>query len=315
MTTLGYIDLDVQLPDINVPPNVPPNRRSGIVIPTLPTMGDTESEGMDVGDADSPERAEEDEEFCRQFYSNLEKRLSESRQRTPLFRPLFKTKEEALHIIKVLSEWREVFSGKRKRVHHSREEYRFRAKYEVLPGTGTNVLRQRKTGLRVAIYEDLFDVIRDTHVGMGHARTARNVLSELKNSWFGITAADVQLVIDLCPTCVGNTSRIRASQTPLKFMYSPTIGHRAQVDLIDMSSAETEDGYKWIVRYRDHHSGKCDVGATREKTAAEVAPVIIRIMASTLVPSILQSDSGGEFLGETVRVVNRSIRGCWKCGQ
>eukprot|EP00804_Cyclotella_cryptica_P010559 CCRYP_018798-RA/>CCRYP_018798-RA protein AED:0.45 eAED:0.45 QI:0/-1/0/1/-1/0/1/0/94 len=42
-----------------------------------------------------------------------------------------------------------------------------------------------------------------------------------------------------------------------------------------------------------------------EKAAAEVAPVIIRIMASTLVPSILQSDNGGEFLGETVRVVNR----------
>ena len=71
-----------------------------------------------------------------------------------------------------------------------------------------------------------------------------------------------------------------------------------------MSSCETEEGYKWIVHYRDHHSGKCDVGATKTKTAAEIAPVVIRIMSSTLVPNILQSDNGGEFLGETLKAVN-----------
>eukprot|EP00804_Cyclotella_cryptica_P015879 CCRYP_006375-RA/>CCRYP_006375-RA protein AED:0.05 eAED:0.02 QI:0/-1/0/1/-1/0/1/0/72 len=72
-----------------------------------------------------------------------------------------------------------------------------------------------------------------------------------------------------------------------------------------MCSSETEDGYKWIVRYRDHHSGKCNVGATKEKTAVAVALVIIQIMASNLVPNILQSDNGGEFLGKTVKVVNK----------
>jgi len=46
-------------------------------------------------------------------------------------------------------------------------------------------------------------------------------------------------------------------------------------------------------------------GATKSKTAAEIAPVVIRIMASMLVPNILHSDNGGEFLGETVKAVNR----------
>eukprot|EP00804_Cyclotella_cryptica_P001560 CCRYP_003764-RA/>CCRYP_003764-RA protein AED:0.06 eAED:0.01 QI:0/-1/0/1/-1/0/1/0/69 len=68
-----------------------------------------------------------------------------------------------------------------------------------------------------------------------------------------------------------------------------------------MCSCETDDGYNWIVRYRDHHSWKCDVGVTKGKTAAEVAPVVICIMASNLIPNILQSDNGGEFLGETIR--------------
>eukprot|EP00804_Cyclotella_cryptica_P022081 CCRYP_011568-RA/>CCRYP_011568-RA protein AED:0.04 eAED:0.00 QI:0/-1/0/1/-1/0/1/0/72 len=72
-----------------------------------------------------------------------------------------------------------------------------------------------------------------------------------------------------------------------------------------MTSSETEEGYKWIVCYRDHHSGKCDIGATKNKTAAEIAPTVIQIMASTLVPNILQSDNGGEFLGKTVQAVKK----------
>ncbi len=277
-----------------------------------PTSSDRESAGANTNVSDFgiavpafPSIAECDAEFRMQFYSNLDKRVRESQKNTKLFRPLFKTREEAMEIIKLLSEWDGISTGKRKRVHHSKQEYRYRDKYVLHHGSGTNALRHRETGVRVAIYEDMFDVIYDAHVGMGHARTARNILNELKNEWFGIIQADVQLIVDLCPNCVGNTSRIRTSQTPLKMLFSPTIGHRAQVDLVDMSSCETDDGYKWIVRYRDHHSGKCDVGATKSKTAQEIAPVVIRIMASTLVPNILQSDNGGEFLGETLKAVNR----------
>ena len=277
-----------------------------------PTSSDRESAGANTNVSDFgiavptvPSIAECDAEFRMQFYSNLDKRVRESQKNTKLFRPLFKTREEAMEIIKLLSEWDGISTGKRKRVHHSKQEYRYRDKYVLHHGSGTNALRHRETGVRVAIYEDMFEVMYDAHVGMGHARTARNILNELKNEWFGIIQADVQLVVDLCPNCVGNTSRIRTSQTPLKMLFSPTFGHRAQVDLVDMSFCETDDGYKWIVRYRDHHSGKCDVGATKSKTAQEIAPVVIRIMASTLVPNILQSDNGGEFLGETLKAVNR----------
>jgi len=79
---------------------------------------------------------------------------------------------------------------------------------------------------------------------MGHAQSTRNILNELKNEWFQITEANVQLLIDLHPTYVGNSSKIWTSQTPLKMLFSPTIGHRAQVDIVDMISCETEEGYK-----------------------------------------------------------------------
>lgn len=112
---------------------------------------------------------------------------------------------------------------------------------------------------------------------MGYACTARNILKSLKESWFGITQHDIQILIDFCPKCVGNTSRICAKQTPLKMMFSRTIGHCAQVYLVHMSSCETDDGFKRFVWYRNHSFGKCDVGATKERSAAETAPVEIWI--------------------------------------
>ncbi len=69
--------------------------------------------------------------------------------------------------------------------------------------------------------------------------------------------------------------RICAKKALLKMSFD----HWAQVDLLKMSPYETDDGFKWIVQYRDHHSGKGDVGATEDRNAAEVVPVIIRIIS------------------------------------
>ena len=42
----------------------------------------------------------------------------------------------------------------------------------------------------------MFDIIFKGHVGLGHACTARNILNELKDLWFGITQYDVQPLDD-----------------------------------------------------------------------------------------------------------------------
>ena len=86
-----------------------------------------------------------------------------------------------MEIINVLSEWDDISTGKRKQVHHSRQDSRHCEKYVLCPGSGTNALQHRATGLCVVIYEDMFDVIHAAHVGMGHAHTAQNILNELKN--------------------------------------------------------------------------------------------------------------------------------------
>ena len=58
---------------------------------------------------------------------------------------------------------------------------------------------------------------------------------------------------------------------------SETIGKRAQMDLIDMSSQEDPLGYKykWILRLIDHLSGHGHVRPLFTKTAEECGKVII----------------------------------------
>ena len=83
-----------------------------------------------------------DEEFRTQFYANSEKRLTESRANSENFRPLFKTKAEALEIIRLIEDWNAFTSDGNKWKHcsHMRYQYRLREKFELTIGRGTNCL-------------------------------------------------------------------------------------------------------------------------------------------------------------------------------
>ena len=104
--------------------------------------------------------------------------------------------------------------------------------------------------------------------------------------------------------CASTRRKITAKQRPLKMILSETIGKRAQMDLIDMSSQQDPDGYKWILRLIDHLSGHGHVRPLFTKTALECGTAIIQILSSSIDYDILQSDNGGEFLGKTIELVN-----------
>ena len=76
------------------------------------------------------------------------------------------------------------------------------------------------------------------------------------------------------------------------------------MDLIDMTSCS--DGiYNWVLRLSDHLSGYQYVRATISKQAEHCARAIVQILSSAPPYRILQCDNGGEFLGETVKLVNK----------
>ena len=58
--------------------------------------------------------------------------------------------------------------------------------------------------MHVTIYEGMFNVILTAHVGLGSAMTVQNILNKVKQEWYDIAQADIQLIIDLHPVCVVN---------------------------------------------------------------------------------------------------------------
>jgi hypothetical protein len=73
-----------------------------------------------------------------------------------------------------------------------------------------------------------------------------------------------------------------------------------QVDLIGMRHSEDPvTGHKWILHYGDHLSGYSQVCLT-SKSSKEVGEALVQILSSSLLPKVLQSENGGEFLGKEV---------------
>lgn len=145
----------------------------------------------------------------------------------------------------------------------------------------------------------------NTHIESGHGIDSRRIHQLISKTWYGITREDVELAVGLCPICIASqTRKITAKQKPLKMILSVTVGKRAQMDLIDMTSQQDPGGYCWILRLVDHHSGFGATKPLKSKTSKECAIAIIEILSFFPDFDILQSDNGGEFLGETVKYVN-----------
>ena len=193
-----------------------------------------------------------------------------------------------------------------------RIEYKIQEKYVAVAGSHETALRLRpkdgnnaNANIKVATVENMFDIIHKAHRKLGHPRGSRSQYTHIKGEWYGITEEFVKVYIGLCPTCASTRRKITAKQRPLKMILSETIGKRAQMDLIDMSSQQDPDGYKWILRLIDHLSGHGHVRPLFTKTALECGTAIIQILSSSIDFDILQSDNGGEFLGKTIELVNK----------
>jgi len=228
--------------------------------------GSTASLGEGAGNADAQPSASK-----TRFYQLLSEREEKSEGPTGA---KYLTREEYDYATSVLVDWQPM-------VKHERNDYNIQKKFFVGQGIAGNSLREKKSGKKVAIREDLFDVIDAAHRQLSHCQTARNVKKSLDTDWHGITSATVQLCIDVCAACVAKKVKIVAKQPPLKMMTSPTIGYRVQIDLIDMTSQPTDDGHKWILRYHDHCSGFAQPvwrsGSSRHVPSATGLQMITRI--------------------------------------
>jgi hypothetical protein len=102
--------------------------------------------------------------------------------------------------------------------------------------------------LSITAYEDVFDVMQSTHESLGHPRDYRKNKYALDELYFKILEQCMKSFLKLCPLCFPAKKRKAKHQIPLKMIYSPEFGHRAQIDLIDMTTKSVH-GYNYILQY------------------------------------------------------------------
>jgi hypothetical protein len=183
------------------------------------------------------------------------------------------------------------------------EAARYNRKYKLVGNVESNRLRRNWKGEEqpVPTYENIFDIIHKCHVHtLGHAKDKRKNKIEINKMWYGVPMSAVELYLSMCPNC--STARKiskKAKRNPLKMILSTRVGHRVQVDLIDMSSSQNPvTGDNYILRYADHLSAYGHVRPIQGKASATTARAIVEIISQSVMPTILQSDNGSEFLGK-----------------
>ena len=129
--------------------------------------------------------------------------------------------------------------------------------------------------------EDIFDVIHDAHLAIGHGRN--RMIKETQTKYKNITAESIMLYLSLV----------------IKPIIFSEVNSRAQVDLIDMQSQPDGD-LKWILVYQDHLTKFVQLRPVTSKRAPEIAYQLLDIFSIFEAPSILQSDNGREFVSSVI---------------
>jgi hypothetical protein len=251
-------------------------------------------------------------EFKRLFYVQIDmKYAARSSSTSNNGGPKFLTKEQYDESLEIVQTW---VQG----VKHTPKEMNANKKYVPVPASHDSSLRLRERttsnsdtapqsyGLKIVQKHNMFDIILSQHAKvLRHSVDSRPIHTSIKSEYYGISEADIKLFVTLCPICLASRNVITAKQAPLCMIISETVGKRGQMDLLDFtSSPDPVTGDKWILRLSDHHSGYGQVRALQNKTAHLTSIGVIQILCSMPMFEILQSDNGGEFLGETIKMVN-----------
>jgi hypothetical protein len=186
------------------------------------------------------------------------------------------------------------------------DEKTYNLKYCLLTNVQRRCLfRRTKTGdlLQVPTYERIWEIMLKTHQDLAHMRDLRKNKMALDKIYYSIPESCLKQFLALCPICFSARIPMKKSKmNPLKFIFTPRVGHRAQIDLIGMESV-SKDGYSYILRYVDHLSGFSHIALLRSKESREVGERLIEIISTCIMPEILQSDNGSEFLGDCIKTL------------
>lgn len=175
---------------------------------------------------------------------------------------------------------------------------------------------QLKTSKRLLYEEAVHGVLCDLHQvkGVGEGKTCLpggvNSLSRSFNERFCFKG-NYRLIRDFlakCSSCQVN------NPLPMTFLPPPVairsfLPHsRIQIDLIDMAPKKNRNfmsnnrwGYRYVLTVKCCFSKFCWLFPLKTKSASEVCAILKALFVKEGAPTIIQSDNGGEFIGEVVK--------------
>jgi len=148
-----------------------------------------------------------------------------------------------------------------------------------------------------ACYEDLFNILEETHVAVGHGGRTR-MLKECSRKYKNITVEAIMTYLKLCEPCQKKQKTLRKSIVIKPILHSE-MNSRCQIDLIDLQT-NPDGNYKFILVYQDHFTKFVILRALKTKRAAEVAYHLLDIFTTFGAPNILHSDNGREFCNQVI---------------
>ena len=101
-----------------------------------------------------------------------------------------------------------------------------------------------------AFAHNAFDYIERIYTARGH-NGFKKTFQQVKKEVFGISRADVQLLLDHCQVCIVNWQK--TTQAPLQPIVVTVVLGRVQADLIDMRT-KPDGEHVWILHLKDHFS-------------------------------------------------------------
>ena len=131
-------------------------------------------------------------------------------------------------------------------------DYAILRKYDVISVGGLDKLispvAENSTVVKYyASIEDVYSIIHDAHVRIGHGGRNR-MKKELGIKYNNITTECIMIYLNLCRHCQEKASKKRKGLV-VKPMVFNDMNCRGQVDLIDMQTQSVND-YKWILNYQ-----------------------------------------------------------------
>lgn len=191
----------------------------------------------------------------------------------------------------LLNEVKEAKSIKAKQTVH----YRRLKRYDILKIGGEEklispVFADKEEILYYVCFDQLFNVIHDAHIAVGHGGRTR-VIKELVRKYKNVTVEAIVTYLRLCETCPKKRKILKKGFVVKPILYSE-LNSRCQIDLIDMQTNPDGD-MKFILLYHDHLTKFLLLKPLHSKTADEVAYHMLDIFSTFGVPNILHSDNAG----------------------